>query len=158
MAKYLGYRNGAGHCDIMCASDAEKTTAESVDTAQGRQVTYVSVTDADYNKEHDITHSSEYDGSAITWQSTANDATLETSKADAQQAINEYVAEIEAWLESPAAQTAGSTVKSTWTTYKNELSGIDLDSKTWPMTGTHPLAGLVSDGSITTWMHIKRLP
>ena len=79
MAKYLGFRNNSGNCDHHCDSDAEKAVCESIDSAMGRQVTYVEVSDADFAKEHDVTQACELRDGSLVWDNE-NDATRSNSR------------------------------------------------------------------------------
>ena len=158
MAKYFGFIGGSGHASYMCDSDAEKNACVANDTAFGRGVVYVQVSDATFTKGHDciadfklnVGGTTEDD---FTWD-VDNDATLETSKQDA---INELAfasKRIGDWLNSQWSSDA--TIKAGWQSYKDELDAIDVETKSWPTTGTHPLAGLVGDG-ITSFRNLHRL-
>ena len=155
MAKYLGFRNG--NLDKMCANDAEKSACEAVDTAQLRTTIYVEVNDADFAKSHDVIQQCSLGDGSIVWDEIVNDETLETSQADAENGIQGHIDHIERWLNSPVTEMVDASIVSGWQAYLAELKAIDCSSKTWPKTGTHPLAGLVGDG-LAEYKHTMRLP
>lgn len=157
MAKHLGFRQSQGHVDQICISDAEKAAFDAVDTRALRSVTYIEVNDDDFSKIHDVKQDCTIVDGSIVWDSIINDETLETTQANAESAISHNIAEIEKWLAGDSIKDVSSSLVSEWETYLAELKAIDCSTKTWPKTGTHPLAGLVGDG-ITAFRHLKRLP
>jgi hypothetical protein len=156
MAKYLGFRNNSGNCDQHCASDAEKAACEAVDAALGRQVTYVEVSDADFSKEHDVTQACELIDGSLVWD-VENDGSFDWSQEVVQEALDFQVNAINEWLSSRHSSIVDASVVSSWESYRDELSAIDLSTKSFPMTGVHPLVDLIGNG-ISTWQNLKRLP
>jgi len=156
MAKYLGFFNNSGNCDLHCASDAEKATCEAVDAALGRQVTYIEVNDADFDKEHNVTQSCTLENGSLVWDNE-NDGSFEWSQEIVQEALDQQVSSINGWLNSKHSSIVDASVVSSWEAYRDELSAIDLSGKSFPMTGVHPLVDLIGDG-ISTWQNTKRLP
>ena len=158
MAKYISFLStGTSKPQGLCASDAEKTAHEAVDTAINRSRTYVSVSDADFAKADEQKNYCTYDGTSITWDTVNNDGTIDLDKATIQGEIDFSVDRINTWLESSAANVVSETIKNEWIAYRDELQAIDLDTKTFPMNGTYFLADLVGDG-ITAWRNTDRLP
>jgi hypothetical protein len=154
MAKYFGFINGQDTTiDFFAASDAEKTAI-----AQNSNATWVSVSDADFDKGHN----SEADfhlaaDNTIVWD-VDNDGSFESSKAVVQGAIDFDVSVINSWLNSNKATDA--TQKTAWQSYVSELENLDLDSTTttFPVTGNSVIKVLADNGDITEFRNIKRLP
>ena len=157
MAKHIGFRNHSGTVDHICASDAEKSAFVAVDTALKRGVTYVEVSDADWDKVNENQEGVSLVDGNLSWDGVATDGSFDISQELMQREVDRSIEVINQWLESPNAQIVDNTIVAAWQNYKSELEALDLSSKTWPMNGTYVMAGLVGNG-ITEFKHLQRLP
>jgi len=152
MAKYIGFCHEGHSPDFLASSDAEKNAI----IEHTPYVIWVSVSDEDYAKAHNATQDCRENGGSIDWGVQHNQVSI--PKENTADDIKSEVARIEKWLLSPKATDA--TTISTWTAYKQELLQLDLDScnTTWPVTGNNPILPLETNGDITEFRNIKRLP
>ena len=157
MAKHIGFRNHSGSVDQIGASDAEKAAFVAVDSAQKRGVTYVEVSDEEYDKVNENKEGVSLVDGNLSWDGVATDGTFDISQELMQNEVDRSIEVINQWLDSPNAQIVDNTVVASWQNYKAELEALDLSSKTWPMNGTYTMAGLVGNG-ITEYKHLQRLP
>ena len=157
MAKHIGFRNHSGSVDQIGASDAEKAAFVAVDSAQKRGVTYVEVSDEEYDKANENKEGVSLVDGNLSWDGVATDGTFDISQELMQNEVDRSIEVINQWLDSPNAQIVDNTVVASWQNYKAELEALDLSSKTWPMNGTYTMAGLVGNG-ITEYKHLQRLP
>jgi|TARA_R100000149_G_C5853773_1_gene121738 hypothetical protein len=159
MAKYFGIRNSGTSktVDQLCASDAEKSVCEAVDNHLGRNIVYLEVSDDDFNKVEKNTQNVEVNDGSLVW-GTENDASQPIEKTTMQSEINWTIDNINSWLNSPDADACDEATINSWTAYKNEVAGLDIDAISYPVTGVcTALEAFVGNG-LTEYKNLKRLP
>ncbi len=152
MAKHIGFYHEGHTPDKLASNDAEKAAI----TEHAPYTIWVTVSDEDYAKVHNSTHECHENGGSINWGVQHNQVAI--PKENTESDIAGEVAKINDWLNSPKA-TDTATINS-WTAYRNELLALDLDSvsTTWPVTANNPILPLETNGDITEFKNIKRLP
>lgn len=152
MAKHIGFYHEGHTPDFLASSDAEKAAINE----HAPYVIWVSVSDEDYAKVHNSTHECHENGGSIDWGVNHNQ--IDFSKEDTQADINHEIEAINKWLICAKATDAATI--SAWTAYLNELRNLDLDSvtTTFPTNGNNPILPLETNGDITEFKNIKRLP
>lgn len=152
MAKHIGFYHVGHTPDFLASSDAEKAAINE----HAPYVIWVSVSDEDYAKVHNSTHECHENGGSIDWGVNHNQ--IDFSKESTRAEIDREIANINKWLVCAKATDAASI--SSWTAYLNELRALDLDSvtTTFPTTGNNSILPLETNGDITEFKNIKRLP
>jgi|TARA_R100001460_G_scaffold14654_2_gene32686 hypothetical protein len=152
MAKHIGFYHEGHTPDFLASSDAEKAAINE----HAPYVIWVTVSDEDYAKVHNSTHECRENGGSIDWG--VNHNPVDFSKEDTQADINHEIDAINKWLVCAKATDAASI--SAWTAYLNELRNLDLDSvtTTFPTNGNNAILPLETNGDITEFRNIKRLP
>lgn len=152
MAKHIGFYHEGHTPDFLASSDAEKAAINE----HAPYLIWVTVSDTDYAKVHNSTHECHENEGSINWG--VNHNAVDFSKEDTKAEIDHEISVINKWLNG--AKATDETTISTWTTYLNELKNLDLDSvtTTFPTNGNNAILPLETNGDITEFKNIKRLP